>query len=260
MRLRGPVLFGGLFLFLGCSGSSEDGSFLPDWGPGQGIGAEDTGDNPWFPEDSDEPQDSDSGQAGDDTGDTEEPQDTGDPGPPVGSKDNPKVPEVGEVVITEIMVHPLESSDADGEWVELESTSEDWLTLSGCTLRDEGSDKSTLSASVSDGLRLKPGARVVLCANDDTWDNGNVDCEGRFDPSKFSMGSGADEVLLVCGSVGVDRVRYPSGWAAQGASMGVDGGKVSATKNDDLDNWCEQGGFLSNGDYGNPGSSNDWCF
>jgi hypothetical protein len=76
--------------------------------------------------------------------------------------------------------------------------------------------------------------------------------------SKFELES-SDQIILYCDGQ-VDKVRWSSGWAETGSAMGVDGGKVDTSKNDDLDNWCAQGGFLSNGDYGNPGYGNDWCF
>lgn len=263
-RALSPALVAFALCALACSsgGEGQEGSgFFPDWGPGQGSGAEDTGrpdTGPWG--DDTGTGGDDTGSGGDDTGGKDTgPIDTGDPGPKEGSKDNPKVPSAGEVTIAELMITPADSAQADGEWVELTNTSGLYLKIGTCTLRDEGGDKANLTATGSESLRLSPDETLVLCANDSTWDNGGVDCQGTYSHSKFELSSGSDQAILYCDGQ-VDKVRWSSGWAASGASMGVDGGKVDATRNDDLDNWCEQGGFLSNGDYGNPGYDNDWCF
>jgi hypothetical protein len=259
-----PALLGFAVLALACSsgGEGQEGNgFFPDWGPGQGNGAEDTGtrDTSIGNDDTGTGGGDDTGSGGDDTGPIDTgPIDTGDPGPTLGSKDNPKVPSVGEVAIAELMVTPSEASQADGEWVEITNTSDLWLKTGTCTLRDEGSDKATLSETKSKSLIMEPGETLVLCANDSTWDNGGVDCQGTYSHGKFEL-NGSDAAILYCDGQ-VDKVRWSSGWAESGASMGVDGGKVDTSKNDNLDNWCVQGGFLSNGDYGNPGYGNDWCF
>ena len=263
-RILRPTLAGLALFALACSsgGEGQEGNgFLPDWGPGQGNGAQDSGtrDTGGGADDTGSAGGDDTGSGGgDDTGEDTGPIDTGDPGPTPGSKDNPKVPSDGQVTIAELMITPAESSQADGEWVELTNTSGLWLKTGTCTLRDEGSDQANLTATESQSLILEPGETLVLCANDSTWDNGGVDCQGSYSRSKFALDS-SDHAILYCDGQ-VDKVRWSSGWAETGRAMGVDGGKVDTSKNDNLDNWCAQGGFLSNGDYGNPGYGNDWCF
>ena len=107
---------------------------------------------------------------------------------------------------------------------------------------------------------------VVLCASDDTWDNGGVECDWDYDYDSlgygFAMSNGEDEVILTKpNGTELDRVVWRDAeWAAVGASMGVDPDSMSPSANDELDDWCDQWGFLSGGDDGSPGEENDWCW
>ena len=57
----------------------------------------------------------------------------------------------------------------------------------------------------------------------------------------------------------LDAVRYTSGVAPTGASLGVDPDCLSAVRNDNANCWCAQGGAMNSGDEGNPGEMNRGC-
>ncbi len=177
------------------------------------------------------------------------------------SADNPRKPSVGQVVISELMVDSEAVYDKHGEWVELANLTPAWITLEGITLSDDGVDEVVLP-----NILLEPWGFVVLCANDDSWSNGGVDCDGdyKYDTlgGGFAMSNTEDEVVLTKpnGKV-LDRVAWKnSEWAATGASMGVDPDALDHEDNDDLTSWCDQFAFLNGGDSVNPGQENDWCW
>ena len=197
--------------------------------------------------------------------DTSEPDDTPEPEEPGDSQSTPRRPQMGEVLINELMIDPESVADREGEWVELLNVTEDWLDLSGHLLLDLGVDVYEMQSLQTDGLTLAPSGFLVICANEEYWDNGGVDCDAttlwQSFGGGFSMSNAEDEVILSSPSaVVIDAVFYSQGFAVTGSSLGVTPSAASFQGNDDLDNWCDQWGFLPLGDSGSPGEVNDICF
>lgn len=199
------------------------------------------------------------GNGDDEDPDAEDGQDSSTP--PGQTEDDPRKPAPGEVVISELMVDPDAVHDKFGEYVELTNVTPAWLTLEGVTLSDDNIDKVVLPALV-----LPPHGTLVLCASDDTWDNGGVVCDWDYEYDSlgdgFAMSNEEDEVILTKpnGKL-LDKVvwRDPE-WAVVGASMGLDPDEMDVDANDALDAWCDQWPYLSGGDSGTPGEENDWCW
>jgi hypothetical protein len=152
-----------------------------------------------------------------------------------------------------------------GEWIELWNVSNDWLDLRNHRLADYGVDDTEIESIYSDSLIIPPEGYALLCASEELWDNGGVDCHGTFEYDTFgggfSLSNTSDEVRLLrpTGST-IDSFSYGSGFAIEGKSMGVDPDDASLTGNNLESNWCDQWGFLLLGDEGNPGEQNDSCF
>jgi len=185
-----------------------------------------------------------------------------------GGADGPtsvRFPSVGEMVVTELMIHPESTDDAIGEWVEIRNVSEDWLSFAGHRLGDRGVDDVEIAPVSSGSLIVGPGEFLTLCAEEDYWDNGGVYCDGTFAYSTFGGGfalsNTEDEVQLI-GSTGmlIDEVRYGEGFSVEGEAQGLKPELASATDNDRTDNWCGQTTFLPFGDAGTPGGQNDHCW
>ena len=171
----------------------------------------------------------------------------------------------GEVIVSELMIHPRATDDNVGEWVELRNVGSVWMDLAGYRLADGGVDDTTI-ASLSEGsLFVAPGEYLILCADSDYWSNGGIECDGTF--YYWTMGGGfalsniGDEVRLLTpeGDL-VDEVRYGEGFATEGEAIGVPPSVLSSLLNDDEDEWCNQRTFMSFGDVGTPGTHNDLCW
>jgi hypothetical protein len=176
-----------------------------------------------------------------------------------------RTPWAGEMVITELMIHPDVTDDSVGEWVELRNTSDAWLTIEGHRLADRGVDDVEIEAVTDDSLVVGPGEYLIICAESDYWDNGGVYCDGTFHywtlGGGFALSNTEDEVKLLTASGSLlDEVRYGAGFSIEGEAMGLKPELASAAANDHPGNWCEQGSFMPFGDAGTPGAQNDTCW
>ena len=176
-----------------------------------------------------------------------------------------RMPWVGDLVITELMIHPQSSDDADGEWVELRNMTGDWLDISGHRLSDRGVDNVAIEPVGAGSLVVAPGGFAVICADDEYWDNGGVECSGTFRywtlGGGFALSNGADEVQLRTpfGSL-LDEVRYGAAFDVEGEAMGLKSEMTTVRGNDHSSNWCAQDSFMAFGDAGTPGELNDPCW
>jgi len=178
---------------------------------------------------------------------------------------SPRAPHVGEVVISEMMVDPDSVEDRHGEWVEIHNITSHWLDLSGYRLADGDVDDMEIDPVSTGSLVVEPDGRLVICANDDFWDNGGVDCDGTFRwwtfGDGFAMSNTEDEVLLLDShGTAMDRVRWVDDFVEVGSAMGLDPDEHTISRNDDLTLWCDQWSWLPLGDSGTPGEENDPCW
>ena len=257
----------------GIDTEATDTGEAADTGSWSGGDADQGGDDEW--------PDAWEGDDSDGEGDNDEPgpdDPAGDPvpdAPSEGSSDSgvssgsgafsARMPWVGDLVITELMIHPRSSDDADGEWVELRNMTGDWLDISGHRLSDRGVDNVAIEPVGAGSLVVAPGGFAVICANDDYWDNGGVECSGTFRywtlGGGFALSNGADEVQLRTpfGSL-LDEVRYGTSFDVEGEAMGLKAETMSVSGNDHSSNWCAQDSFMAFGDAGTPGEFNDPCW
>ena len=184
--------------------------------------------------------------------------------PPGSTQDNPDSAYYGDVVINEIMINPS-GSDSDREWIELWNTTDLWLSLQNYRLKDNGVDDVELTPTSTNSLIVPPGGYILICSNDNYWSNGGVNCNATFLSQCFGGGyclsNGEDEVILATASgLVIDQINYQEGFSIEGESMGLDPDKATPQENDSHSNWCEQWGFMAQGDNGNPGEENDQCW
>ena len=213
----------------------------------------------------------DNGSLGDSSGDDDidrgdddidEPDDSTNGGSNDGSV---RAPAVGDLVIHEVMIDPSAVSDAEGEWVEIYNRGGSPVDLLDHRLADDNKDDSVIVETYFGSLIVEPGEFVLICALDDYFDNGGVDCHGVIHYETwgggFALSNSGDEVILLTpdGYV-LDAVEYGDGFSVAGVAMGLSSDWVTHTGNDKESHWCEQDSRMSFGDEGTPGRSNNYCF
>ena len=169
---------------------------------------------------------------------------------------NAQCPNIGDLVITEIMQNPSAVTDGNGEWIEIHNTTATAIDLNGMMLSDDGSNSHIINSSV---IVLANGY-VVLGRNANMTMNGGVNLDYQY--SSFTLGNGADQVILTCMGTIIDEVKYDGGPNfpdPTGASMSLNPNNLNTIDNDDGSNWCESTSTFGAGDLGTPGAANDAC-
>ena len=170
------------------------------------------------------------------------------------------MPEVlpGELVIDEVMRDPEAVFDEYGEWFEIHNGTETAIDLRGLEVRDDGWEAFT----VVDSVLVSPGAWAVLGPDADAATNGGVEIAFSYDFGSFSLGNGADALVLAHGGTDLDAVIWDEGVtfpALAGAAMALDPAHLDAGLNDDGSSWCSAVTSYGAGDLGTPGGVNDPC-
>jgi hypothetical protein len=168
----------------------------------------------------------------------------------------PRVPSVGDVVITEFMADPT-GPDATQDWIELTNVAGDRLSLGGCAVGHNQPDSSALPAN----LTISPHGIVLVARSADRAVNGglpNVDALFSFNLLDTAY------VTLTCGGVLVDRTATLPGanthFPGRAMQLKIDA-PTTATANDVVANWCDaQATYGAAGNWGTPGRSNTTCF
>jgi hypothetical protein len=171
----------------------------------------------------------------------------------------------GHIVITEIMNNPNPASDTTGEWFEVFNSTSDAIDVNGWVVKDDGSNTHTIDGSVG-GLTVIPaGEYFVLGRTSDTSTNGGALVDYEYGTSGFTLGNGADEVVLLSSEgTEIARVNYDGGSTfpdLTGASMQLDPASINESDNDTGSNWCASTSDYGDGtgSLGTPGSPNDTC-
>ncbi len=157
---------------------------------------------------------------------------------------------VGSLVINEVHQNPDMVPDELGEFFELYNASDVELNLRGVALYDLGTDYLVLEA-----MPIAPGDYLVLGREGDTAQNGGVTVDYVYG-SAFTLGNGADEIVLQIGYLILDEIDYDGGssWPdPTGASMEL----ISPELENNLgSNWFVSTTPYGLGDLGTPGAPN----
>ncbi|MFH1469342.1 MAG: lamin tail domain-containing protein [Pseudomonadota bacterium] len=164
----------------------------------------------------------------------------------------------GDLVIDEVMRDPEAVLDDHGEWFELYNAADAAVDLRGLQVRDEGWEGFT----VVDSVLVGAGDFVVLGPDPDPSGNGGLEIAYGYDFGTFSLGQGADALVLAHGGVELEAVSWDDGVtfpALAGAAMALDPAHLDAGSNDDGSSWCSAVSAYGAGDLGTPGAMNDAC-
>lgn len=163
-------------------------------------------------------------------------------------------PNSGSIIITEILQDPSGVTDANGEYFEVYNTTASDIDLKGWIISDGGSNSHTIASSVivhNDGY-------AVLARNADILANGGF--TASYDYSGITLGNGTDAIILTSGVTEIDRVAYDAvnfPYFA-GKSMELHLYKYDAVSNNNGSNWGSAISTYGSGDFGTPGSNNDF--
>ena len=166
-------------------------------------------------------------------------------------------PNVGDIIITEIMQNPAIVNDSDGEYFEVYNTTSTDIDMNGWTVADNGSDSFVISSPVV----VPANGYAVFAINDDFNTNGQIPSVA-YKYSGFALSNSDDEIILKCtnGTV-IDQVFYDGGPNfpdPSGASMELSTTAYNSVDNDLGENWGDARTLFGAGDYGTPGSQNDF--
>ena len=176
-----------------------------------------------------------------------------------GNPDGP-VLAAGDLVITEILYNPYAGGalgDAAGEWFEILNTTGQSIDLGGLVVHDAGKDKFVVSA----GTLIAAKSYLVFGISVDKTVNGNVQVDYAYG-SKMTLNNTFDAITLQSNGIEIDTVNYDitKGWLnVNGVTLSLNPSSLTASANDDPNNWCGATTPLSDGDKGTPGAANDTC-
>lgn len=167
-------------------------------------------------------------------------------------------PEVGDIIISEIMQNPSAVNDSDGEWVELYNTTESPIDINGWYIKDQDNDTHLISSGGT--LTIEANDYLVLGVNSDSATNGGVNVDYQY--SDFTLGNSSDEfqIVWVDELLIIDEVVYDNGETfpdPSGASMELNPDSFNYTDNDLGLNWHAGHTIYGDGDLGTPGTANN---
>jgi hypothetical protein len=166
-------------------------------------------------------------------------------------------PDVGDLVITEVMPSPNAVSDTTGEWFEVLATTDVDLNGLGLDRASDTANPNVISSAAC--LRLATGERALFARSSVSEVNGGLPpVTGGF---TFSLITGSattpGDVQLVLGTDVLDAVTWTH--STGGASLSLDPDFSTVLDNDVEANWCDAVATYGAGDRGTPGAANEQC-
>lgn len=169
----------------------------------------------------------------------------------------------GDLVISEIMVNPVQKADSGAEWFELHNTLTVDIDLNGLYVQDSlDIQKITVATSV-----ILPGqSYAVFARSNNALLNGLTAGEVDYDyVNTFALSDTLDQIILKTASGGttLDTVSYntSAGWTVPaGATLELGSQHLLDDTNHLATSWCAStGSGVASGDKGTPGYVNRVC-
>jgi len=161
-----------------------------------------------------------------------------------------RLPNVGDIVITEIMADPAMVPDAVGEWFEIVNANPaNAVDIGDCVLSN-----GTVSSQINGFLPIFGSDRVVFARSTNPAMNGGV-------PADLSFGFGLLQVngqlSISCFGVLLDSTTWTSSTAGRSRSLAPEA--TDPVANDNPANWCLSSSPFNGTDLGTPGTVNETC-
>lgn len=163
-------------------------------------------------------------------------------------------PDVGELVITEVMSHPAAVTSTNGEWVELYAQTS--VDLNGLTLKGSSTTAKIESAQC---LHVEGNHFAVLARNGDASVNGGLPLVDFAYGSLQIPDNGEQQLTLQLGDTVIDLAKVYG--SSAGKSWQLDRDQLDPDANDDSSAFClsDTAWAGSAGDLGSPGAENAVC-
>lgn len=164
-------------------------------------------------------------------------------------------PALGSIIITEIMSNPDFVEDDEGEYFEVYNTTASAIDMEGWVISDAGSDTHTITSSVV----VPVNGYAVFARNSDSGANGGF--TANYEYSGIELANVEDEIILTSGLTEIDAVIYSDvlGFPlVSGKSMELSLESYNSADNLIALNWGEATTTYGSGDYGTPGTENNF--
>lgn len=143
--------------------------------------------------------------------------------------------EPGMLVISEVMIDPVDCPDLEGEWFELTNLTDSWLQLEGLTVTDADFYRSTMTR-----FELAPRASAVVQRGTD-----DTSCQSRFDVHAWfegdvALNNSGDAIHLYNHKTGIlidQTPRFTEAHVVPGSSIQLQPDAHDPRVNDALENW-----------------------
>jgi hypothetical protein len=167
-------------------------------------------------------------------------------------------PQLGELVITEVLPNPDFVADDFGEWFELHSLASADFHLNGLEIGKSLEDEAEDTIAYPECITLSPGAYALVANSADPMLNGELPPEPLVWETDISLTNTDGSLWVGIAGELLDAVTWGS--TGTGESTQLDPDFFDPTANDDLINWCDATEPFNAGDLGTPGAANSECF
>lgn len=167
----------------------------------------------------------------------------------------PQTPTPGQLRFSELMIRTT-FSPQDGQWIEIESLADGFMTLDGVIIRDPDNPTRTIPLSGTIGARNSGSSRLVL-----TRPLGPALEPGIFPwTGPLVMGTTSGALELVRGSVVLDTVRWDASWPlVNGSSIARRPNLPDSAPSNNPASWCATGSLWDAIHRGTPFAENLDC-
>jgi cysteine-rich repeat protein len=180
-----------------------------------------------------------------------------------------KEPQVGDLVISEMLFNPAAVADTLGEWFEIYNASANTIDLRGILVTSSTSGMPDAEKVVIDGaapIEVPSKGYVVLGISGDKTTNGGVTVAFAYGSKISLQNSNLDDIRLYLNTAPpqlLDAAGYTKSNAGSssynGASFSLSPTALTPVANDTASSWCPAKSTFGAGDKGTPGAPNDPC-
>jgi hypothetical protein len=167
-------------------------------------------------------------------------------------------PQLGDIVITEVLPNPDFVADDIGEWFELYSLADADFHLNGLEIGKSIEDAAEDTIAWPECITLSPGQYAIVAKSADPMENGELPAESIVWETDVSLTNTDGSLWVGVAEEILDAVTW--GTAGTGEATQLDPDFFDPTANDDLINWCDATEPFNAGDVGTPGAANSECF
>ena len=165
-------------------------------------------------------------------------------------------PNVGDLIITEIMYNPSGGAEPADEWFEVCNTTGTAIDMNGFDIADMVTSH-TISASV-----IVPGGGCIVISHTNLFACGGV--ASAYQHGAFSLNQAGDQVVISCSGTIIDVVAYDGGstFPSEGDGEAISFNSAVSQDhitNDNGANWCIATTACGADDFATPGMANPAC-